>query len=244
MIGLLYSEIIIMSENKRPLFIVTSALRPNIGVFNDDERFKQTMKTLNSIRSKCPNAYIIFADASTREVPAMEFLAISKNVNYFMKMHEKYNEDVIYFSQSGMKSHAETCLLFHVFLRIKVDPNLQMILPSVSRIFKITGRLELDDGFDIKAYDNLEGKYVFKKRVPTWMPEPHVASHVFDTRLYSVCPSNLLEYMEILQKNFQMLDFVDTEHAHFANIPQDKLVEFDKVHCKGQVASTGEWKYD
>lgn len=244
MIGLLFLEIIIMDEEKRPLFIITSALCPNIGVFSDEERFSQTMKTIISIRKKCPRAYIIFADASVRDVPAAHFMVISKSVNYFMKMHEKYNEDVIFFSQNGLKSHAETCLLFHVFLRIKVDPNLQMILPSVSRIFKITGRLELDDDFNISEYDGLEGKYVFKKRVPSWMPEPHIASHVFDTRLYSVCPSSLIEYMEILQKNFQMLDFVDTEHAHFANIPQDKLVEFDKVHCKGQIASTGEWRYD
>lgn len=231
-------------ETKRPLFIVTSALRPGMGVFSDDERFQQTMKTLTSIRKKCPNAYIIFADTSVREVPAMEFLAISKSVNYFMKMHEKYNEDVLYFSQAGMKSHAETCLLFHVLLRIKVDPNLQMILPSVSRIFKITGRMELDDGFDITAYEGLDGKYVFKKRNPSWMPEPRISDYVLDTRLFSICPSSLLEYMEILQKNFQMVDFVDTEHAHFANIPKDKLIEFDRVYCKGQVASTGEWKYD
>jgi hypothetical protein len=76
------------------------------------------------------------------------------------------------------------------------------------------------------------------------MENPEIATHVFDTRLYSLCPSLLMEYMEILQKNFQMMDFVDTEHAHFANIPQDKLVEFDRVYCKGQIASTGEWRYD
>ena len=244
MIGLLFLEIIIMDEEKRPLFIITSALCPNIGVFSDEERFSQTMKTIISIREKCPRAYIIFADTSVREVPAVRFMVISKSVNYFMKMHEKYNEDVIYFSQSGLKSHAETCLLFHVLLRIKVDPNLQMIFPSVSRIFKITGRLELDDGFDLSSYDNLDGKYVFKKRNPSWMENPEIATHVFDTRLYSLCPSLLMEYMEILQKNFQMMDFVDTEHAHFANIPQDKLVEFDRVYCKGQIASTGEWRYD
>jgi hypothetical protein len=70
----------------RPLFIVTSALRPNMGIFSDKERFDQTMQTLISIRKKCPNAYILFADASVREVPAMEFLAISKCMKSIMKM--------------------------------------------------------------------------------------------------------------------------------------------------------------
>lgn len=231
-------------ETKRPLFIVTSALCPNIGIFSNEERFRQTLATLQSIRNKCSNAYILFADASVNKVPAIQMSVISKNVNYFMMMHEKYNEDVLYFSNLGLKSHAETSLLYHVMVRMRVDENLQSILPSISRIFKITGRLELDENFDISAYENLEGKYVFKKRMDSWMPKPRIVDNILDTRLYSICPSNLTEYTEILQKNFQMLDFVDTEHAHFANIPKEKLIEFDKVHCKGQVASTGEWKYD
>lgn len=228
----------------RPMFIVTSALRPNMGIFSDKERFDQTMQTLISIRKKCANAYIVFADASVREVPAMEFLAISKSVNFFMKMDQKYNEDVIQLSQAGMKSHAETALLYHILVQLKTDPNLQLALHSTSRIFKITGRLELDDGFDFSAYDNLFGKYVFKKRIPSWMPQPQIANALFVTRLFSLCPSLIDDYLLVLQKNFQMLNFIDTEHAHFVNIPQDKLVEFDRVYCKGRVASNGQWEYD
>jgi len=227
----------------RPLFIITSALRPTIGVFSDKERYKQTVKTIQSIRSKCPNAYIIFADASVRPVDAMEFFVISKMVNFFMKMDEKYNEDVIQLSKGGLKSHAETALLYHILVMMKRDPNLQKALYSTNRIFKISGRLELDMDFDLKQYDELFGKYVFRKRIPTWMNPPKV-SDLFVTRLYSFCPSLIDDYIGVLQRNFQMLNDVDTEHAHFANIDPKYLVEFDKVHCKGQVASTGEWHYD
>jgi hypothetical protein len=227
----------------RPLFIITSALRPTIGVFSDKERYKQTVKTIQSIRSKCPNAYIIFADASVRPVDAMEFFVISKMVNFFMKMDEKYNEDVIQLSKGGLKSHAETALLYHILVMMKRDPNLQKALYSTNRIFKISGRLELDMDFDLKQYDELFGKYVFSKGIPTWMYPPKV-SDLFVTRLYSFCPSLIDDYIGVLQRNFQMLNDVDTEHAHFANIDPKYLVEFDKVHCKGQVASTGEWHYD
>jgi len=228
----------------KPLFIVTSALRPMMGIFNDEERYKQTMQTLKSIREKCPNAYIIFADASVREVPPLEYMTISKSVNYFMKMDSKYNEDVIALSQAGRKSEAETALLYHIMIRLKVDENLQKPMQQISRIFKITGRLELDDGFDIKQYDGLFGKYVFKKRIPSWMPDPKITSDLLITRLFSLCPSLIDNYMNVLRNNYQMLGFVDTEHAHFANIPKEYLVEFDKVHCKGQVASNGQWEYD
>lgn len=228
----------------RPLFIVTSALRPGIGVFSDEERYKQTMNTLKSIRSKCPNAYILFADASVREVPAMEFFTISKQVNFFMKMDAKYNEDVIALSQAGAKSHAETALLYHIMVQMKRDPNLQLALASTSRIFKFSGRLELDNEFDFKEYDGLFGKYVFKKRIDSWMASPRPTDHLLVTRLFSLCPSLIDEYLMVLQKNYHMLDYLDTEHAHFINIPKERLVEFDKVHCKGQVASNGQWEYD
>jgi hypothetical protein len=161
-----------------------------------------------------------------------------------MKMDEKYNEDVIGLSRVGRKSEAETALLYHVMVRLKVDQNLQKAMQQVNRIFKITGRLELDEGFDIKEYDGLFGKYVFKKRIPSWMPDPKVTSDLLVTRLFSLCPSLIDNYMDVLRNNYQMLGFVDTEHAHFANIPQNYLVEFDKVHCKGQVASNGQWEYD
>lgn len=228
----------------KQLFIVTSALRPTIGVFSDQERYDQTMQTFISIRKKCPGAYILFADTSVREVPAMEFLSISKSVNYFMKMHPEYNADVIGLSQAGRKSEAETALLYHVMVRMKVDPNLQQTVSSCNRIFKISGRLELDDGFDVKEYDGLFGKYVFKKRIPSWMPEPRPIDSLFVTRLYSLCPSLIDNYMNVLRNNFQLLSHIDTEHAHRVNIPEKYLVEFDKVHCKGQVASNGQWEYD
>ena len=228
----------------KPLFIVTSALRPMMGIFSDEERYKQTMQTIKSIRDKCPNAYIVFADASVREVPPLEYMTISKSVNYFMKMESKYNEDVIALSHAGRKSEAETALLYHIMVRLKVDHNLQKAMQQISRIFKITGRLELDEGFDIKEYDGLFGKYVFKKRIPSWMPDPKITSDLLVTRLFSLCPSLIDNYMNVLRNNYQMLGFVDTEHAHFANIPKEYLVEFDKVHCKGQVASNGQWEYD
>ena len=119
------------------------------------------------------------------------------------------------------------------------------LLEGVDRIFKITGRLQLDDGFDINHYDGLNGKYVFKERIPTWMSEPiHGATHVFDTRLWSMCTSLIDTHKQALEKVFPLLGPIDLEHAYFAVLDKEKVVEFDRVYCRGQVASTGEWKFD
>jgi hypothetical protein len=97
----------------------------------------------------------------------------------------------------------------------------------------------------MSQYDGLTGKYVFKKRIPTWMETPILgATHVFDTRLWSMCSTLIDTHMDALGKVFPMLGPLDLEHAYFAVLDKEKVVEFDKVHCRGQVASTGEWKFD
>ena len=54
------------------LFIITSSLKPAIGAFNDDDRFAQTISTLESVREAVPDAIIVFADVSIRPVTQTE----------------------------------------------------------------------------------------------------------------------------------------------------------------------------
>lgn len=228
----------------KPLFIVTSSLKPAIGVFNDEQRFFQTLNTFESIRKRCSNSNILFVDASTREISKNDLLVISNNVDYFIKFDETNNKEIIELSRMGMKSQAETLMLYTVMTQFKVNPTLQKLIYSTSRIFKISGRMELNEDFNIKSYDGTFGKYVFKKRISSWMQKPRITDYLLVTRLFSLCPSLIDNYMEVLRKNFELLNYVDTEHAHFKNIPEEYLVEFHTVYCKGQVASTGNWEYD
>jgi hypothetical protein len=90
----------------------------------------------------------------------------------------------------------------------------------------------------INEYDNLFGKYVFKKAIPTWMHNG--PKNLFITRMFSFCPSLIDNYLGVIQKNLPMLNQIDTEHAHWVNIPKEYLVEFDKVHCWGWLAGNGQ----
>ena len=94
--------------------------------------------------------------------------------------------------------------------------------------------------FDITEYDNLFGKFVFKKRIPTWMHTPEI-SDLLITRMFSFCPSLIDTYLTVIQDNIPLIQRgFDTEHAHFANIPKQHLVEFDKIHCWGWLAGNGQ----
>jgi hypothetical protein len=222
----------------KTIFIITSCLRPAIGVFSPKERLKQTLETVDSIRNKSPDSFIILSDISIE--PLIGYDELISKVDLFLNLNQV--DFLLYFTKNGMKSQGE-CAMMHVVLNyLKENPQL---LEGVDRIFKITGRLQLDDGFNMKEYEGLDGKYVFKKRIPTWMSTPiHDATHVFDTRLWSLSVSLIDTHIQALEKVFPLLGPLDLEHAYFTIIDKNLVVEFDKVHCRGQVASTGEWKFD
>ena len=214
------------------LFIVTSSLKPNMGAFNDADRFAQTIASLKSIRKRFPAGFIVFSDVSLRPVSDLERETIARLSDAYIDMSQQ--PDVRGFSQNNMKSHAENALLFYTLITLRQNN----MLKDVKRIFKFSTRSELEVTFDIKEYDNLFGKYVFKKAIPTWMNNS--PDKLFITRMFSFCTSLLDNYFDVISKNMPLLDKIDTEHAHWLNIPKEYLVEFDKIHCWGWLAGNGQ----
>jgi hypothetical protein len=214
------------------LFIITSSLKPNSGAFSDDQRFSQTIATLKSVRNKVPEAIIVFADVSLRPVSDLERKAIAGLCNAYIDLSEQ--PDIKNLSINNQKSTAENILLFYTIQTLRQNN----LLKNVKRIFKFSARSELEDGFDISDYDNLFGKYVFKKAIPTWMSNG--PEKLFITRMFSLCTSLVDNYLSVIQKNVLLTNQIDTEHSHWVNIPKEHLVEFDKVHCWGWLAGNGQ----
>jgi len=218
------------------LFLVTSAIKSlNTRFWSHEQRFKQTVLTVESIRKRVPEAIIVLADASLTSLTEEEHKQLQPYLNAFMDMNRV--PDVNKFSSSGQQAMAESVLLFNALHLLKQQPWFK----DVKRIFKISGRSILEPEFKLSDYDNLFGKYVFKKRIPTWMPQvTHGATDLLITRLFSFCPSLVDNYLEVLQYNLPLFNFMDFEHAHFVNIPKEYLVEFDKIHCYGWLAGNGQ----
>ena len=56
------------------IFFVNHALKVNqLSVYNDEERFQQTLETLNSINKYCPNNQIFIFDSSP-EMPNTSYI--------------------------------------------------------------------------------------------------------------------------------------------------------------------------
>ena len=107
---------------------------------------------------------------------------------------------------------------------------------SADRVFKLSGRYQVTDKFDIKKFDNAKtkGKYVFKKRQASWIPQEDTGvDHLLQTRLWSFTPDLFVDtinlFQTIINNMFEVLNkqrYIDVEHSMAKFIPEDKLVEF------------------
>lgn len=225
---------------QQQLFIVTSALNPNMGILNRQERFEQTIEGLVSLRKKCPDAIVILADGSPEAVEKEKYDSMSGLVDLIADFSG--DKDISQFASAARKSEAENVLMLKVMMLLKQAPELKRLMHSVRRVYKFSARTTLHDEFDVTEHDHF-GKYVFKKRMPTWLAgdAAETFTDLLITRLFSFCPSLIDDYSIVCRRNIGVIHDVgvDTEHAHFFNIESDRLVELDKIHCQGVMASTG-----
>jgi len=221
------------------LFIVGSCVQPaRVGHFSDEERFNQTIQTLENIRQRVPGAIILFIDDSVRPMTQEQKTKISNRANYAIDISN--NPILKQLSEHGQQSLAESVLLLNALHLLKTNQHFSRLMNEVKGIFKITGRSILDEKFDITEFDDKFGKFVFKKRIPTWMPGGEI-SHLLITRFYYICPSLIDKYMEILNENMKTIsEGFDFEHAHFKNIPKEYLIEKDEMHCWGWISGNGQ----
>ncbi len=150
------------------LFIVTSALRTSIGVIDEQTRINQTIEGLKSLRKAAPNAIILLVDASSKPVDEATTFQLIKFADKSISLFG--DEDLMALANAGLKSQAEVTLLFKTLSIIKQHPELQKMMAGVRRVFKLSARTNMLEGYDPKAYDNQYGKYVFKKAMPSWLP--------------------------------------------------------------------------
>jgi len=222
------------------LFIVTSALNSNMGVLSREDRLTQTIEGLASLRQKCPFAIVILADGSPESVEREKYDSMSELVNLIADFSG--DKDIAQFASIGRKSEAENVLMLKMMMLLKKTPELKRLIHSIRRIYKFSARTTLYDEFDVLEHNHF-GKYVFKKRMPTWITSKtaETFTDLLITRLFSFCPSLIDDYSIVCRKNISVIQDagVDTEHAHFFNVEPKKLVELDKIHCQGVMASTG-----
>jgi hypothetical protein len=123
----------------------------NRSIYTYQERFNQTLKTIETIKNKIPNYYIILIDNSI--FPQNEFNKLNNSVDKFINITN--NDKLNYYTDECIyKGYGELAQLYNILDILKnIDFN-------INNIFKISGRYLISNNFKYTIYDN--DKNIFK----------------------------------------------------------------------------------
>jgi hypothetical protein len=241
-----------MSKN---IVLLTSALYTNYGIYNPQERIKQTLETAKSAKKYIPGAVVILVDNSKTDVQndtSPEIEELIDTVDYYIDNSD--DSDIQYFHANVTnydigKNAMEAMGLMKALTYISNDEDMKAVVANANRIFKLSGRYQVTDKFDITKFDNAEtkDKYVFKKAQAAWISAQDTGvTTLLQTRLWSFTPKLLVQTMEIYKNIIENMiamfnagKYIDNEHSMSKFIPKDQLVELDIVGLQGNIAPNG-----
>lgn len=219
------------------IFFISSALKvEQLSIFNEEERFEQTIETINSIDKFCPSNKKYIFDAS-HSVPNEDKInqIVSLGVDFF---YCGQNEQVSTMSKLGQRSFAET-ISFIIFLN-----NIKDRLPRAKRIFKISGRYKLNEKF-VSYQKDFDDSFVYLPTVNSWMTkekqEECGVDRIFELRLWHM-DYNLLDTFQKELYNIlnDMVNFnIDVEHSYYKNLSKYKTFHINPIGLEGVLAPTG-----
>ena len=230
-------------------FIVTSAINTKFGVFNVEKRLEQTLVTIYSIHGYVEDPYIVFIEMAGEPLTPSQKADIQPHVNVIVDFSNDANVKAIYQNPNWdiVKSSTEIMCFQRTLEIIKTLDSAK----GVDRWVKLSGRYRLVDEFDDLAYNNpaWADKCVFAQRRNSQFPE-HVTGGVksqFMSRCWSF-PADKLSYISsmffAMSKAFRTTvecgGYLDIEHLLYLYLPEDMVVEVDKIGVMGLLGPTGQ----
>ncbi len=242
------------------LFIITSALHPfEKGSFHNlsEDRFNQTLKTIETVREKVPNSTILLVESSEFKLEEQYRKILIKNSDIFLECYEdetlKRTYENLHSNPSQFnfgKSILESIGMRNAFEKIIND----RLFLSHHRIFKLTGRYYLNEDFDINDYCSrcLVNYYVFNvckfndKNLEYFKDLMGIDGQL-TTGLWSFCSTLIYQTYETYQKSIQYMDWVlstgnsiDIERCLYKFIDERNIVNMKVLGATQIHGPTGE----
>jgi len=216
--------------NYENIIIITSLLNcPSYrSVYNRSERFEQTKNTLNTIKAKIPNIFIILIDVS---------IFTEEESNYFVSncniiINDYNNEKLVNAVNHPNKSYGEKEYLLRCIEEINKNKYKFINLKS---IFKISGRYYLNDNFNYMEYNNDKNVIHFLD-INLW-------EDACPTCLFKISFNNLEEFKNFLinaEYSFNLgLPMEKFLYFYIKNIDNSKYIHLNVLGISGLVATNG-----
>ncbi len=227
----------IIDENifRKNLVIITSVLncidKPlsyyhTRSIFTVEERYLQTMKSIESIRKFIPNVEIMLCDASNLEEYSEMEEEIRKSVDYY---HNFYGNNVIKASvESEYKGLGEAHLLLEALKKVGCNNN--YFVERYNNVFKLSGRYYLNSMF---KYDDFNGE----TNVFTYWDGSTTS---FSTIFYKISGKCIEDFMIALTEMTEELEKgMSIEIGIYLKMHENNCIILDKLNVSGFLATEG-----
>ena len=234
--------------NYKFLFLVGSAINhfkeDDLSAFKAEERFQQTLDTIQSIKDKVPDAYILIYEGSETTIKQEykdKFIEQSDlfiecgDDSYMKSLYENLHRDPDKFT--FVKSMLE-CRCLQIVLNHMMEHN---TFNDATRVFKLSGRYKLNEYFDIDDYKTrfLMNKYVMKyydygerfediKNIYSLLYgcKGSIVTGLwsFDRFLFNDIFNVLNRSFEYMERAIQLTAGIDIEHSFYHFIDRDKIL--------------------
>jgi hypothetical protein len=186
-------------------------------IYSTEERFLQTIETIQSVRNFIPNSYIILFDNSVFSL--FEKTVLSKLCDCFINIMD--NKTLNYFTnENKIKAYADISQQV-AFLDLFIS---KAEISSIQHFFKLSGRYLINKDFNYQKYDN--NKNLFKRNLTISKKD------YFYTCFYKLDKSFLPEYHQLLQSlinnNKDPLPDIDCEIL-LPKLFSDKIAEIPEL---------------
>lgn len=233
-------------------FFITSAIQTPYSYVNPDVRFQQTLGTVSSIDQYCPDSRSVLIEVGPKVLTSQQhsqlvqccFAVLDLTNDHTVKLiHHCGGEESYGWVKTPGEIYALICALGY-----------QRFVTDHDRVFKISGRYQLTQKFDIRDHQ-LPGRLVVAQSKPAVQyvdPQgnhhPRISQYQYPTRLYSFCGS----MVSIMQQKYQIMfeqviefygrmQFVDVEHMMYSRCRDLDPIELGCVGISGQQSPDGEW---
>lgn len=226
----------------RNLFVLTSSIYSEFSSFSGEDRFSQVLECIESIKKKDPSSLIAFVDNSI-SLEDFKFINVLRTkVDFFLCLRDAPGVSVLkkYTPVPGSALH-KGVLDIHSSIQVLKRIKDHFIGVKIKRIFRMSGRYKLMDGFDVSFYDRPEfiGKYSFKKRVPSWNRNDLEYPFFFYLDLWSFPFEFLENAIRLLCKSFYYCMFSNRQIEHvmykiFSNEPLTEVPVLNVGHYQDE----------
>ena len=254
------------------LFLIGSALKhfqqEKFSAYDEDQRFNQTLETIQSVRDKVPNSYIVLFECSAHPIDEKYKEALRDKCDLFLEFYEEPVLKQLYENISErpeLITYGKSLLETRGLLNTLYEINKNNLFNDSQRVFKLTGRYLLNDDFNIKDYESrfLENRYVIKKYDYLTQEEnvlddellENVYAYLYGakgmmvTGLWSFDRILFNDAVEALEKSFfymeKMIQFTagtDVEHSLYRFLNKDNIISIPNLgltQIKGMLGENG-----